>query len=89
MALRSVPLLLIAYLTLTFGMGESVVSASGSHKGWFRSQECKDGVKNHKSHINYTTVAGFFLQDDPTTNASTFDYVSVFCLFTATWTLVA
>ncbi|KAF1987448.1 phosphoglycerate mutase family protein [Aulographum hederae CBS 113979] len=26
--------------------------------------------------INYTTMTGFFLQDDPTTNASTFDYTT-------------
>lgn len=28
------------------------------------------------SYINYTTITGFFLQDDPTTDPSTFDYVS-------------
>lgn len=28
-------------------------------------------------YINYTAVTGYFLQDDPTTNASTFDYVSI------------
>jgi hypothetical protein len=27
-------------------------------------------------YINYTTLMGFFLQDDPATNPSTFDYVS-------------
>lgn len=27
-------------------------------------------------YINYTTVTGYFLQDEPTTNASTFNYVS-------------
>lgn len=32
-------------------------------------------VTSNTSHINYTTVTGFFLQDDPSTNASTFDYV--------------
>lgn len=26
-------------------------------------------------YINYTTVTGFFLQDEPTTNPGTFDYV--------------
>ena len=26
-------------------------------------------------YINYTTITGFFLQDEPTTNVSTFDYV--------------
>lgn len=28
------------------------------------------------SYINYTTVTGYFLQDEPTTNDTTFDYVS-------------
>jgi hypothetical protein len=28
-------------------------------------------------YINYTTVTGYFLQDVSTTNASTFDYVSL------------
>lgn len=27
------------------------------------------------SYINYTSVTGYFLQDDPSTNASTFSYV--------------
>lgn len=27
-------------------------------------------------YIQYTTVTGYFLQDDPSTNASTFNYVS-------------
>ena len=29
--------------------------------------------------IKYTTITGYFLQDDPATNASTFDYVSIIC----------
>lgn len=28
-------------------------------------------------YINYTAVTGYFLQDDPATNASTFNYVSM------------
>jgi len=28
------------------------------------------------SYINYTTVTGYFLQDNNATNATTFDYVS-------------
>jgi hypothetical protein len=28
-------------------------------------------------YFNYTTLTGFFLQDDPATNPSTFDYVRV------------
>lgn len=27
-------------------------------------------------YINYTTISGYFLQDEPLTNASTFNYVS-------------
>ena len=30
---------------------------------------------SHSRYINYTTVTGFFAQDDPATDASTFDYV--------------
>lgn len=30
---------------------------------------------NTTGYINYTTVTGYFLQDDASTNASTFDYV--------------
>ncbi len=33
------------------------------------------GYKSY-SYINYTTVTGFFLQDDPSTVDSSFDYVS-------------
>lgn len=32
---------------------------------------------NTYSYINYTTVTGFFLQDEAATNPSTFNYVSV------------
>jgi hypothetical protein len=28
-----------------------------------------------QGYINYTTITGYFLQDDPSTNASTFNYV--------------
>lgn len=28
-----------------------------------------------KGYIKYSTVKGYFLQDDPSTNATTFDYV--------------
>lgn len=27
-------------------------------------------------YVKYTTVTGYFLQDDPSTNATTFNYVS-------------
>jgi hypothetical protein len=30
---------------------------------------------SNRDSLNYTSVPGFFLQDDPNTNPSTFDYV--------------
>jgi hypothetical protein len=50
-------------------------ASAAAHKSWFRSQQCKDDVLSQKSHVNYTTVTGFFQQDDPKTNSSAFDYV--------------
>lgn len=29
------------------------------------------------SYINYTTITGYFLQDEPSTDAGTFDYVRI------------
>lgn len=34
-------------------------------------------VSAHASTIKYTTVTGYFLQDETTTDASTFDYVCI------------
>ena len=34
-------------------------------------------VSGAAGYINYTTITGYFLQDEPTTNASTFNYVSI------------
>ncbi|KAJ8130526.1 hypothetical protein O1611_g3102 [Lasiodiplodia mahajangana] len=34
-------------------------------------------VHEHKSTINYTTIGGFFLQDDTATDPKTFDYTTV------------
>lgn len=34
-------------------------------------------VTDPNGYIQYTTVTGYFLQDDPATNASTFNYVSL------------
>lgn len=35
------------------------------------------------NHLKYTTITGFFLQDDPSTNASVFDYVSAIAMMIA------
>lgn len=36
--------------------------------------------RDDASYLNYTSLTGFFLQDDPATNASTFDYVNYILL---------
>jgi len=41
-----------------------------------QAQSCLNTL-NATGYLNYTTVTGYFLQDLPTTNASTFDYVSI------------
>jgi len=33
-----------------------------------------------QTYINYTVITGFFAQDDPKTNVSTFDYVRLLFL---------
>lgn len=38
------------------------------------------GGHNEPSHMKYTTVTGYFLQDDPSTQANTFNYVSNLCI---------
>ena len=35
-----------------------------------------DSAQTAKSYINYTTVTGYFLQDEPSTNASTFNFMT-------------
>ncbi|KAK1057598.1 putative phosphoglycerate mutase pmu1 [Friedmanniomyces endolithicus] len=40
-----------------------------------QAQNCLNTV-NATGYLNYTTVPGYFLQDNPTTNASTFDYTA-------------
>jgi hypothetical protein len=46
---------------------------------WGKSGKWNDAQRptcyDHGSAINYTTVTGFFLQDDPATDPGTFDYV--------------
>lgn len=37
-------------------------------------------MSSGQGYINYTTVTGYFLQDDPSTNATSFNYVSRRCL---------
>ena len=45
---------------------------TGHGKGpWNKPGAGSNGV----SYVNYTSMQGYFLQDDPLTNASTFDYV--------------
>ena len=37
---------------------------------------CANAISAHPSHLNYTTVTGYFLQDDPNTNATVFDFTT-------------
>lgn len=36
-------------------------------------------IQNTHKELNYSSVAGVFLQDDASTDASSFDYVSSLC----------
>lgn len=48
-----------------------VLAASGLF-----SLSVADSSKTPSSYINYTTVTGYFLQDEPSTNASTFNFMT-------------
>ena len=37
---------------------------------------CANALSAQSSHLNYTTVTGYFLQDNPSTNASVFDFTT-------------
>ena len=46
-------------------------------------------INNGKQYINYTTVPGYFLQDDASTDASTFNYMTTnFGLINQTLSLI-
>lgn len=44
-------------------------------KSWKWGQTQLTTCLGSESTINYTTISGFFQQDDPDTDAKTFDYV--------------
>lgn len=48
--------------------------ASGA-MAWKQVSDCDD--------IKYTSVPGFFLQDDPSTDPSSFDYVRILSVYAA------
>ncbi|KAI0467528.1 phosphoglycerate mutase-like protein [Xylaria cf. heliscus] len=52
------------------------LSASSLAWEWDNSGQW-DKCHKHKTGINYTTIGGFFLQDDPATDPKTFDYTTV------------
>ena len=53
----------------------------------FFSVSVADSSKASESYINYTTITGYFLQDEPSTNASTFDFMTTnFGLINRTYT---
>lgn len=40
------------------------------------TQAASLNIRDEEGYIKYTTVTGYFLQDEPSTNATTFNYVS-------------
>ena len=55
--------------------GKSVLAAAAA-ASVAQAQSFSIGTNGTNGYINYTTVTGYFLQDDPATNVSAFDYVS-------------
>ncbi|KAI1186619.1 phosphoglycerate mutase-like protein [Nemania serpens] len=56
----------------------TLLSLSATSLAWGWGNPGKHGQSHeHKSTINYTTISGFFLQDDAATDPKTFDYTTV------------
>ncbi|KAI1192881.1 phosphoglycerate mutase-like protein [Nemania serpens] len=56
----------------------TLLSLSATSLAWEWEKPSKCGQSHeHKSTINYTTIGGFFLQDDAATDPKTFDYTTV------------
>lgn len=56
-------------------MFSSILLWAVAASGYF-SMSVADSSKVPNSYINYTTVTGYFLQDEPSTNASTFNFMT-------------
>ncbi|KAI0969560.1 phosphoglycerate mutase-like protein [Xylaria arbuscula] len=54
----------------------ALLAFSASSLAW-RLDKSGNWDQHHKSTVNYTTITGFFLQDEPATNPQTFDYTTV------------
>ena len=59
-------------------IASGIVLALASTTAAWKAGVSGSGSNSH--YINYTTVTGFFLQDDVATNPSSFDYVSEIAL---------
>ena len=46
-----------------------------------------DSHSSNNAYINYTTIAGYFLQDEPSTNSTTFDFMTTNVRFLLALTL--
>lgn len=63
-----------SYLTLTAAVALLATAASAQTSNITKSTVYPP---TGYGYINYTTVTGYFLQDEPSTNATAFDYVSL------------
>jgi len=61
---------IISFLSLS-----AATLASGLRKSGQDDHRARPTCHGHESTIGYTTIPGFFLQDDPATDPKTFDYV--------------
>lgn len=59
-----------------FALASSLLLALAAASAAWKTGAGKCDAYSH--HINYTTIPGFFLQDEASTDASTFDYVSLY-----------
>ncbi|KAI1175217.1 phosphoglycerate mutase-like protein [Nemania sp. FL0916] len=56
----------------------TLLSLSATSLAWeWEDPEHRNQCQDHSPTINYTTIGGFFVQDDPATDPSTFDYTAV------------
>ena len=73
--IRSCHSIFAKYQYLTVVMLSSILLWAVAASGLF-STSVADNSRASTSYINYTTVTGYFLQDEPSTNASTFNFMT-------------
>jgi hypothetical protein len=67
------------YLHPTDEMGGSpLISVATTVLLFLAMKEARSPMAYSQSYLQYSTVAGFFLQDEPGTDPTTFDYVTFY-----------